>query len=116
MAVYGPPLASERLTVKFHVFVVKLQLSCTLLPAGVAASAGAGGAEEVGNRPYTTTLLENVARYTLPSAMVGGQFFAKRPELSRAMFCSLLHSCLLTSAASNARKMPATTALLALLV
>ena len=65
-----------------------------------------GTATWLPSSPYTTSLLEKVATYTRPLAIVGGLNFEKLPNLSRAVFCSLFHNSVATLLASNARTIP----------
>src|ERR1051325_1710669 len=62
-----------------------------------------------GNNPYTFSLFEKVARYTLPLATVGGTNFAKLPTESRPLSFSEFQSSCETFCAFNARSMPGRT-------
>ena len=64
--------------------------------------------------PYTLSVLENVAKYTLPLAIVGGLYFAKLPTPSLVLFRVLFHTSLARFDASNAANTPGTTLRIAL--
>src|SRR5580700_11692322 len=64
--------------------------------------------------PYTFKALENVARYTLPLAIVGGLYFAKLPTPSRLLLRVLFHTSFVRFDASNAVSTPGTTFSIAL--